>query len=150
VISVDSDPKFIETMKNDSFLKTKIDEHKWFPYVYDIGETLRWGIPKRKTPNDSWINYYSKIFNEINTDEIDYILIDGRFRVACFLSSLLVIRHDIPIFFHDFFSRKHYNEVLQFSEIIDQASDLAVLKKHADLDYVKTALTLYNYRHDYR
>jgi len=39
------------------------------------------------------------------------VLVDGRFRVACFLASILSITEDTTIFFDDYVDRDYYHVV---------------------------------------
>ena len=52
----------------------------------------------------------------------DLVLIDGRFRVACFIASCVYAQNPISIIFDDFVKREQYHivkKIVEPSEIID-------------------------------
>jgi hypothetical protein len=92
-----------------------------------------WGHP---SPKNTWHNYfnYSNVICELDKDisnNIDLILIDGRFRVACCLKCFDVMNDNCLIIFDDFLNRPQYHIVLDYFDIIDKTSDnvMVVLKK---------------------
>ncbi|MAO75600.1 MAG: hypothetical protein CL699_04770, partial [Chloroflexi bacterium] len=56
--------------------------------------------------------YTSSIWNR--AEKPDVVLIDGRFRVACFLKSLLHAPPNTVILFDDYINRPHYHVVEEF------------------------------------
>ena len=61
-----------------------------------------WGQPGSKSTEEQWINYSDQILKINSTDEIDLIMIDGRFRVACCLKCFDKINENAYIMFDDF------------------------------------------------
>ncbi|WP_232473249.1 hypothetical protein [Brachyspira sp. SAP_772] len=60
-------------------------------------------------------------------NNIDTILVDGRFRVACVLNSIFYCRNAV-IIIHDFFNREYYNVLLNYLDIVEKADTLGVFK----------------------
>ena len=58
----------------------------------------------------------------------DTILIDGRFRVACFLYSLLRARVGATIIFDDYFDRPHYFVVERFFNVEEKSGRAGVFR----------------------
>ena len=80
IVAVDSDKKWIESI--DISKRKKDIRLNWI----DLGELEDWGRPKTYSHRKNFMDYISVVwqFNNI----ADVILIDGRFRVACFLFCL--------------------------------------------------------------
>ena len=89
-----------------------------------------WGRPGRGSTLDDWNKYSGAI---IDIPDIDFVLIDGRFRVAWCLKCFDVIGSDCVIAFDDFLDRPQYHVVLQFYEVIEKTIDkrMVILKKKA-------------------
>jgi hypothetical protein len=63
--------------------------------------------------------------------QIDMILVDGRFRVACCLKLFSSLSDNCVLLFDDFYPRKYYQIVLDFFQIIEDTADrnMVVLRK---------------------
>lgn len=75
----------------------------------DVGETGDWGTPLTYDHRDNFPVYAQSIW-ERDVDP-DLVLVDGRFRVLCFLHSLLRARPGTHILFDDYVDRPHYHVV---------------------------------------
>ncbi len=78
----------------------------------DLGVVGDWGTPISYKKREFIINYLESIWMKNNKPEL--ILIDGRFRVACFLYSLLKAFPGSKIIFDDYRNRPHYQVVEEF------------------------------------
>ncbi len=92
-----------------------------------------WGNPGINCKTEDMIRYSNSI-NELSTEEksnIDLVLIDGRFRVACCLKCFSSIKDNCLIIFDDFLNRKQYHIVLEYFDIIKITRDkrMVILKK---------------------
>lgn len=91
----------------------------------DIGETKEWGYP---TNENNWKNYWKypiEAWNYCAKNDIKptVVLIDGRFRRACFMATLINSKVPCTILFDDYLDRPHYHSIekfLQPSKIIDR------------------------------
>jgi hypothetical protein len=120
----------------------KENSQKVLPIYVDIGRTREYGNPTRKHEQLSkpWSAYPSIITSLPGEILPDFILINGRFRVACALKILLTYHKshpDLVFAMHDFFVRKNYHAVLQFANIIDCIDELVILKGKTTMDYIK-------------
>ena len=102
----------------------------------NVGQTGSWGFPTNEDFKDLFPNYSSTIFNEIDTSKIDTALVDGRFRVACTLKTILECHsnENLTILIHDFWNREKYHIVLQYLDVVDRADTLGVFSIKDDLD----------------
>lgn len=77
----------------------------------DIGPTREWGNPVDEKSWKKWSKYATSIWSEHSPLSPDVVLVDGRFRVACFLASACSIKKPVEIFFDDYIDRTHYHVV---------------------------------------
>lgn len=121
-------------------------------YHADIGNTQDWGFPASDDSKNLFPNYSNGIFGCLNSDRIDTILIDGRFRVACVLNVILNLSSvDEPaILIHDFWNRENYHILLKYLTEIDSVETLGVfkIKNKVDIDSVKQDYNIYKYLPD--
>jgi hypothetical protein len=100
----------------------------------DIGPVQALGTPLLPRPQQIWRRYHQNIWNSVTARDLDIVLVDGRFRVACACQALLRCKEDTPVLFHDFWDREHYHGILECADILDTAETLAVLRRKTDLD----------------
>lgn len=99
-----------------------------------------WGNPGPKSTFDQK-KKYSNFMRELSKEEqkkIDFVLIDGRFRVACCLKSFEIVNEKCLIAFDDFLNRPQYHVVLKYFDIIDTTNDkrMVILKKKQKIEHV--------------
>lgn len=124
VISVDTDVAWMEKVREKLANTTTnlLLQH------CNLGEVGVWGTPINKNSvNDFW-KYSVGPWATAKAAELvpDTVLIDGRFRVACFLYSLLSARVRTRILFDDYFDRPHYFVVEKFCRIQERHGRMAV------------------------
>ena len=120
IISVDTDKNWINKIdisKNKNRIKIN-----WI----NLGEIENWGRPKGYKYRKHFINYINNVWT-FNLKP-DVILIDGRFRVACFLFSLLNAKEGSIIIFDDYTNRAHYHVVEEILEISENCGRQVVFK----------------------
>ncbi|ADN74656.1 hypothetical protein Fbal_0442 [Ferrimonas balearica DSM 9799] len=88
------------------------------PIWADIGATKAWGYPTDDIAIKQWPAYPQRPWHYCNEHGIkpDLILIDGRFRVASFLTACVNITKATTLLFDDFVEREHYHVVKQLFE----------------------------------
>lgn len=144
VFGVESDKQWVETLKKEVGPFCKVE------YV-DIGPTQAWGFPVDNTHREKFSDYSAAIL--LHDSAFDFILVDGRFRVACTLNT---IKHtlqkqknitDTLIFIHDFWNRPDYHVVLTFLDMEEKAESAGVfkLKNHIDIASLNNMLEEYKY-----
>ena len=114
IYSVDSDNNFLDAVHNKIALLYPSVEVK--THFVNIGKTKDWGHPVNKEHADHWPNYCVAPWQEIikSNNYPDLILIDGRFRVACFLACLILAKHRTIILFDDYTNRSEYHIVEKY------------------------------------
>ncbi len=115
-------------------------------HIIDIGTTGEWGSPADARVRHLWPNYPLSVF--ARPSEHDLVLIDGRFRVACTLASILCTPSQCVIMIHDFWNRPHYHVLLRFLDVQAKADTLAVFSKKPAIDTrrAQTMLARYQYQ----
>lgn len=118
ICTVESDLKWIQK------LQTNIT-HPCIQYNYiDIKAIPNsWGYPGKDCKPDS-MKKYSDI--KVRSDT-DFILIDGRFRVACCLKLIGQINENCIVVFDDFLDRPQYHIVLDYFTIIEQTDNKSLV-----------------------
>jgi hypothetical protein len=125
LVSVESDKILVKE------LNKTIDKSKTQIIYANIGPVSTFGTPIRLFKclyKYKYKNYYSKVFEEsgINS-KFDLIIIDGRFRVSCFLNSINNVEPPFIILFDDYFSRNEYRIIEDFKiDLLERYDDCAV------------------------
>ncbi len=78
----------------------------------DVGPVAKWGKPRSYRKRRNFIHYVEGPWSSLAKPEV--VLIDGRFRVACFLTSLRAATPGTAIIFDDYVKRKTYHIVEEF------------------------------------
>lgn len=139
--SVESDPAWVAAMERDLFLAFFIRKQRLFLQHADIGPVRQHGVPNSR-PHPAWLGYHQQIWTFLADGELDLILIDGRFRLACACQALLRCSQRPPLLIHDFSCRPDYHAILAFTDVLDSAGTSVVLKQKPDCDIRKVALLL--------
>jgi hypothetical protein len=149
LVSVESDRHFLKAVQRKLEKQRSGAETILIPV--NIGFTEDWGRPvfTKPTPSrvDRWRSYPKApwAFFQRRRTEPDVVLVDGRFRVACVLESLMNLEDNSPclILVDDYAGRPHYTPVEEVAELVDMKGRMAVLRKRAnmDRDLCRTLLT---------
>lgn len=127
ITTVESDLNWINFIKTWNILKTNVNKRLNFCHV-DIGKIIEWGYPQDIESNKNKLPNYSKIAFENLNNTFDTVLVDGRFRVACVLQTILHCDKETTILIHDFFDRPQYHIILEFLDVVDSVDNLGILK----------------------
>lgn len=124
IISVETDLAWIKAM-TDRFDNIAVDvylEH------CDIGPVANWGRPTSNLYFKKYPSYMSLPWKRAKALGVmpDTVLIDGRFRVASFLYSLVNARIGTKILFDDYLDRAYYHVVEQFCSVDEIHGRMAV------------------------
>jgi hypothetical protein len=139
IYSVESDKEWY------NILKQNIKSNN-FTYFYNEMDTQpkTWGSPGPNSTHTQHINYsnYIRNLSEEEQKNIDFILIDGRFRVACCLKCFDIINSDCFIAFDDFLDRPQYHIVLDYYNIIENTIDnrMVILQKKKNINFIPEEL----------
>ncbi len=113
--------KLIPTLKKypDAIIVTADDDliydNKWLEQLYNAAQ----------------------IFENIDCDAIDTCLIDGRFRVACAIQTILKCQNIKFLMIHDYTFREYYHIIEEFLDIVEIIDTLAIFEVKLDVDTEK-------------
>lgn len=100
---------------------------------FDLGPVGEWGRPVSYERRRDFVGYFEAGFE--GGFDPDVILIDGRFRVACFLSSLLLASPGTKIVFDDYRMRPHYKVVEEILRPAALSSRQAMFVRPDSIDF---------------
>ena len=121
IISIDNSIDWINKVKTEIPKNRLIDLH-----YTDMGDILQWGVPKSFKYKENFKDYFEYMWRRDRTP--DLVLIDGRFRVACFLTTLLYAEKGTVVLFDDYTDREIYHIVEKFIKPIQKSRRQAVFK----------------------
>ena len=75
----------------------------------NIGPTGKWGVPKAKANAPRWPGYALAVWDRADFAHPDVVLVDGRFRLACMLTTLFRITRPVRLLCDDYLSRAAYH-----------------------------------------
>lgn len=102
-------------------------------YHADIGPTGAWGRPLDGTHWQLFHTYPLAIWDQPYFLEPDAVLIDGRFRVACLMTTLARITKPVTILFDDYTERPSYHVVERYIKPSKTVGRMAVFEAQPDL-----------------
>jgi hypothetical protein len=140
--SVDSDPQWIAALKEHDAVRMAISTGILSMIHGDIGPIREWGNPRDMSRVQHWHRYISAPWSVVGEQQVDVVLVDGRFRVACSIFSLLCGNDKTQIVIHDFWDRPKYHSLLSFADVVERADTLAVLRRQAKLSMREIMATL--------
>jgi hypothetical protein len=149
--TVDSDPFFLRAVENK--ITTEFGSSNG-DFVYcNIGMTELWGVPIFKRPSATrcirwkryplapWVNHDASFLP-------DLVLIDGRFRVACALTTIKYLTNKVSfeILVDDYGDRAEYREIEEYAELSSMQGRMAVFKPKSavHLDAIDRAIETYS------
>lgn len=91
----------------------------------DIGPTAAWGRPKDDSAFLKWPSYATSVWARDDFTAPDVVLIDGRFRPACFATVALSITKPVTVLFDDYARRPAYHTIEHFAAPIEMVGRMA-------------------------
>ena len=140
IYSVDTSKFWIDKIQkeNNGLLKIK---------HIDLGEIGNWGRPKSYKYRNNFLRYINWIWEQKSKPNV--ILIDGRFRVGCFLTSLKLSDEGTKIIFDDYVAREHYHIVEEFLKPVQsnerQALFIVPNKSTLDIKNIELEINKFSY-----
>ena len=98
----------------------------------DIGETGSWGRPLHPRQWTRFHHYPMDIWDKPWFRHPDLVLIDGRFRTACFAMTRLRIEKPVTVLFDDYAGRARSHMVEEFGGAPRMVGRMAVFELNAD------------------
>lgn len=114
IFSVDTSLEWVRKMRS---INTYTDTNRLNIEWIDVGELSDWGRPKSFSHRHNFQRYAECLWEKNKQPEL--VLIDGRFRVNCFLTTLKYAKVGTFILFDDYTDRPFYHVVEEFCTRID-------------------------------
>lgn len=148
IVAVDSDKRWIKKIKN-LLSKKKLSRVK-FLYC-NIGPIKSWGYPENYKKYKNFKSYANLIWKYRNLYP-NIVLIDGRFRVASFLTTLKKSKKGTKIIFDDYKSRPQYHVIEKIIKpkkmYFDQALFVVPEKKKMNIKKINNLIELFEFTLD--
>jgi hypothetical protein len=126
ILAVDSSQQWIQKVVADK-TGQRIDA-RWV----DLGALGDWGRPLTYMQRDNFVQYVESPWLRSATPDV--VLIDGRFRVCCFFTSLLHAKPETIIVFDDYLDRLHYHIVEELLAPFEWCGRQAIFSVPPDVD----------------
>ena len=107
IFSVESDANWVAMMR--SWFEANPPAGQVVLHHADIGETKAWGMPVNNRRVGRWPGYPNSVWDRADFQQPDTVLIDGRFRLACFLTVLLRSKAPVRVLWDDYSDRTGYH-----------------------------------------
>lgn len=146
IYTVESSSDWINQMQQ-YFVIRYFENKRLYIFPVNIGPTRDWGYPKSDNYQNLFEAYSSNIFELINRKSIDLVLVDGRFRVACTLKTILSCHENncLRILIHDFWNREQYHVLLKYLDTVKKSDSIGLfsIKKNIDISIVEKEYEAY-------
>lgn len=148
IITVDSDYTWLSKVE----VACRVANTKLHPRAcfVDIGPTKEFGYPVDEARREAWPMYHEQVWSIADASAADLYMIDGRFRLACFLQTLLHAQPEAVILIHDYVTRPHYHFVEQFTRELCRTDELVAFQRSANFSREKATAMLLHHRFDTR
>ncbi|KAJ1409056.1 hypothetical protein B484DRAFT_456174, partial [Ochromonadaceae sp. CCMP2298] len=115
--TMDSNEDWVRNTAADPCIQKMIAEGRASVKKVNIGETEAWGRPVGSSHKQLWADYSTSIV-AYKAENIDLILVDGRFRIACVLESWLQFPQ-ATIVLHDFYDKRYMHHHLAYVKLLE-------------------------------
>lgn len=113
VFSVESDLEWSADMQR--YFDANPPESTVHLHPVNIGRTRSWGRPINAGGWKKYHRYPISVWDREDFEHPDVVLIDGRFRPACLVTTLVRITRPVAVLFDDYTSRDYYRQVERFA-----------------------------------
>lgn len=113
VFSVESDADWIAMMRDWFKANPPVSDVRL--HHGDIGPTKAWGAPADDAQFRRWPSYPVSVWDRPDFVHPDVVLVDGRFRAACFLTTLFRISRPVLLLWDDYMNREGYHAMEAFA-----------------------------------
>jgi hypothetical protein len=146
ITSVESDPDYVEKhVLDDQQVQESVASGRLKFILVDIGPTGDWGRPKDRSKTHLWPNY--ALSPHMHGPKPNLILIDGRFRVACSLVSMMQAPEAV-LLIHDYTVRREYHLLERFLTITDTVDTLVCCRRSDNFNELKAKKIIQKYLYE--
>ena len=142
VLAVDTSSEWVGAVKNEN----ESNNYRLNIHHSNLGEVGGWGRPLSYEMIDSFFDYTDFLWKQKKTPKL--VLVDGRFRVCCFLTSLKFAEEGTKILFDDYTHRPHYHFVEKYVSRFKECGRqcMFVVPSKADIDMVELEKDIVSFR----
>ena len=141
LLSADSDLGWLRQVGADPACVPALAEGRLRLLHVDVGPTGAWGWPSDPATMPRWPAYWRDPWEAAG--DVDLVLVDGRFRVACALAGVPRLAPDGVILVHDFWPRAAYRgPLMRHFEVVASAGTLVLLSPRRPADAAMLAVDL--------
>lgn len=137
--SVDSFPKWCDKVREDPCVRGKGENFKMHCVEHPNTTIQQWGNPASADGHDSEAffrsygeDYVKASVESLSPGAIDFAFIDGRYRVACALHALSLLKPGGKIGIHDYTNRESYHVIEKFYRRVAVAGTAVILEPIED------------------
>lgn len=123
VFSVESDAAWHSNM--EAWLRENPPVGNIRMHWADIGKTKSWGRPVNDRSFRKWPGYAVSVWDRPDFLAPDLVLIDGRFRLSCFLTILFRTQRDVTVLWDDYTGRRDYHAAEQILKPVSTTGRMA-------------------------
>lgn len=124
VFSVESDAKWSADM--EGWFRANPPASPVVMHHVDVGRTGAWGRPSDPRSFRRWPHYPLSVWKRPDFRHPDVVLVDGRFRTACFLTTLFQITRPVTLLFDDYEGRRYHRRIERFARPARFADRMAI------------------------
>lgn len=140
--SVESSPQWIDLLRSHPEIAAAERRGRLRLCPVDIGAVGEYGHPVELDDAYRWPAYYRDVWDLADPSWTDLVLVDGRFRVACALSSLMRCRDSLTLIVHDFWNRPQYHDLLDFIDVVERVEKLGVFRPRKSIPWRAFAVAM--------
>lgn len=145
ILAVDSSIEWLEKVRAECGSFAKLSLHH-----ADVGPVGDWGRPVSYRNSANFADYTDWMWSNIKKPNV--VLVDGRFRVCCFLTSLIHGEEGASILFDDYTNRPHYHYVEKYIKPLEVCGRQALFKIPAkealDVEDIQGSIDRFRYVFD--
>lgn len=146
IVSCETDIVYIKNLVEKYDLRTYIDVGRVLFQHLNIGATGEWGYPIAKPTLKEMDRYFAPTQEHPN---IDFLLVDGRYRVATAAKAYLHLSESVRVMVHDYWPREHYHELEEIFAVVGRQGSFVLFEKRKGRESQAEKLFT-NYRSDAR
>ena len=132
-LALDAGVEFVASVESDAqwaaeigaALSGRFAADRFLVHHADIGPTRAWGQPADRSGFRRYHLYATEIWDHPRFRHPDVVLIDGRFRVACFLTAMIRCTRPVTVLFDDYIDRESYHWIEELFPVQDMAGRMA-------------------------
>ena len=147
IVSVEHNFDWFKKISNFDGINNQIGKRIFLDFI-NLGK-LKKNYPLKENINNFSI-YSNQIFQKYEND-YDFVFIDGIFRVACALQTILNCQNDVKIMIHDMNYYIKYHILYKYLEVIYSIDTMVLfcIKKNINIEEVKKDYEIYKNKPEY-